>query len=215
MGAGQSAQCGACCNNEEGTEPTVGQALPPGAPGTEESVEDRMIQTPVVKEAPKEVLAPKAQGPQPKAIDYGDDASYTGDVADGKRHGFGTYKSPAETYRGQWQADRQHGEGLHTWSDGRSYEGQYVNGRFSGRGKMTWTTNKGIMIYEGQYENDVKHGQGKFTWPNGNVYDGGWLHGKRHGRATFLTSSGKEKYGCWKTDKFVNWENEEEQKEGS
>ncbi|CAE7657303.1 PIP5K1, partial [Symbiodinium pilosum] len=142
-------------------------------------------------------------------LNFKDDATYTGGVVDGKREGFGTYKSPTETYEGHWKDDKQNGEGKHTWSDGRSYEGQYVNGRFSGKGKMVWRTDKGTMIYEGDYLDDAKHGFGKFTWPNGNVYEGGWQNGKRHGKATFITSTGKQKVGFWHDDKFVKWEGDD------
>eukprot|EP00435_Cladocopium_sp_Y103_P046483 s1191_g13.t1 len=138
-----------------------------------------------------------------------DDATYLGGIVDGKREGYGVYKSNIETYEGQWKNDKQHGNGKHSWNDGRSYEGQYVNGRFSGKGKMVWTTDKGIMTYEGDYLDDAKHGFGKFTWPNMNVYEGGWQTGKRHGKATFTTHQGKQKVGFWQEDKFVRWEAEE------
>lgn len=190
----------ACCSDKDGEiDSNIAQA-PRVDPGIEEPI-PAVTQT--AKE-PDKSAPPKDDKSQ--TIDYDDGTSYTGQVVDGKREGFGTYTSTSETYIGQWQNDQQHGAGKHNWTDGRAYEGQYVKGRFSGFGKMVWATDKGSMWYEGQYENDVKHGKGKFTWPNGNVYDGGWANGKRHGQANFLTSSGKQKFGFWKEDKFLHWE---------
>lgn len=151
----------------------------------------------------------KANGENVEVKYEKDDATYLGGIVDGKREGYGVYKSNIETDEGQWKNDKQHGNGKHSWNDGRSYEGQYVNGRFSGKGMMVWTTDKGIMTYEGDYLDDAKHGFGKFTWPNMNVYEGGWQTGKRHGKATFTTHQGKQKVGFWQEDKFVRWEAEE------
>eukprot|EP00930_Biecheleria_cincta_P056791 TRINITY_DN42846_c0_g1_i1.p1 TRINITY_DN42846_c0_g1~~TRINITY_DN42846_c0_g1_i1.p1 ORF type:complete len:235 (-),score=46.12 TRINITY_DN42846_c0_g1_i1:123-752(-) len=205
-----------CCSDKDGeVDANVAQA-PRMDPGKEEAIESKVVQAPSIGEKAKDpAKATMAKDNKTESIDYGDGATYTGESVDGKREGFGTYKSLSETYVGQWKADKQHGSGKHSWSDGRSYEGQYASGRFSGVGKMIWTTDKGIMCYEGEYEDDVKHGKGKFTWPNGNVYDGGWLQGKRHGQASFLTSSGKQKFGLWKEDKFLQWESEEAKTDGA
>mmetsp|Transcript_22364 Transcript_22364/g.40257 ORF Transcript_22364/g.40257 Transcript_22364/m.40257 type:complete len:210 (+) Transcript_22364:81-710(+) len=205
MGAGQSqAQCGQACFGGDTEGKDILQSTS-GMSGTEELESSKVAQLPSTATKEED---PLTSGGQTVVLEYKDDATYTGEVVDGKRQGHGTYKSPVETYIGQWQDDKQHGAGKHTWSDGRAYEGQYVAGRFSGEGKMVWTTDKGIMVYEGQYQDDVKHGHGKFTWPNGNIYEGGWQGGKRHGKAKFLTSAGKQKDGVWKEDKFIAWEEE-------
>ncbi|CAE7270659.1 PIP5K1 [Symbiodinium sp. CCMP2456] len=204
MGVGPS-KCAACCGDkdEAGNDVSIQPLEGSGLAGTEEVAE--------TKRAPSsaEENPSKAKASEQATLNFKDDATYTGGVVDGKRDGYGTYKSPTETYEGQWKDDKQNGDGKHTWSDGRSYEGQYVNGRFSGKGKMVWRTDKGTMIYEGDYLDDAKHGSGKFTWPNGNVYEGGWQNGKRHGKATFITSTGKQKVGFWHDDKFVKWEGDD------
>jgi len=193
---GQTSKCAACCGDkdESGKDISIQPVEGTGLAGTEEVAESKKVEA-----APDKVELKYEK----------DEASYVGGVVDGKREGYGVYKSNIETYEGEWKSDKQHGNGKHSWSDGRSYEGQYVNGRFSGKGKMVWTTDKGIMTYEGDYLDDAKHGFGKFTWPNMNVYEGGWQAGKRHGKATFTTHAGKQKVGFWQEDKFVRWEAEE------
>mmetsp|Transcript_83636 Transcript_83636/g.170592 ORF Transcript_83636/g.170592 Transcript_83636/m.170592 type:complete len:210 (+) Transcript_83636:74-703(+) len=202
---GQQSKCAACCGDkdESGKDISIQPPEGTGLAGTEEVAETKI-----------EGVAPvaatdKANGENVEVKYEKDDATYLGGIVDGKREGYGVYKSNIETYEGQWKNDKQHGNGKHSWNDGRSYEGQYVNGRFSGKGKMVWTTDKGIMTYEGDYLDDAKHGFGKFTWPNMNVYEGGWQTGKRHGKATFTTHQGKQKVGFWQEDKFVRWEAEE------
>lgn len=203
MGADQSVSCGQACFGDkdgEGKDTLIQTNSMSGMVAMEEenvSLPNAEPVLPAAKADPAE--------PENVVLEYKDDATYTGEVVNGKRHGNGTYNSPVETYVGQWQDDKQHGSGKHTWSDGRSYDGQYAGGRFSGSGKMVWTSDKGIMVYDGQYQDDVKHGHGKFTWPNGNIYEGGWSGGKRHGRAKFLTSAGKQKEGLWSEDKFIQW----------
>ena len=49
-------------------------------------------------------------------------------------------------YEGNWEEDKQHGQGLETWPDGARYDGSYVLGK--------------------------KHGIGKFTWADGSTYFG-------------------------------------------
>lgn len=147
-----------------------------------------------------------------EALAISKDATYTGEVVDGKRHGHGTWRNPTETYVGQWFEDKEHGAGRQSWQDGRSYEGEYVNGMFSGHGKMVWPVDDGLMIYEGQYKDDFKNGHGKFTWPSGSVYEGGWLHGRRHGRATFRARTGQQRQGFWHSDEFQGWTSEAEPK---
>ena len=72
------------------------------------------------------------------------------------------------------------GDGLYTWSDGRSYAGQYMN--------------------------DKKHGRGKYTWANGKTYDGEWKDGKQHGDGIYFNKETAEtKRGRWENGKRMEW----------
>jgi hypothetical protein len=53
-----------------------------------------------------------------------------------------------------------HGEGTHTWKDGRKYQGEYLD--------------------------DMKHGYGTYWWANSDKkYEGNWKDGKQHGLGKF------------------------------
>ena len=79
-------------------------------------------------------------------------ATYTGELQDGKPHGYGTMVySSGEVYIGQWKNGTRHGQGTCTYSSGN--------------------------IYEGQWENGFRQGQGTYTLTNGHVYTGQWKNG--------------------------------------
>jgi len=139
---------------------------------------------------------------------YEDGSSYSGQLLEGRRHGHGTWISPAERYSGQWKGDHRDGQGRQTWQDDRTqrtYEGQFKSGNFDGHGRMEWHTTNGLMVYEGQYLNDLKHGMGRYAWPDGRIYDGQWREGKRWGRAVFTNSLGVRREGEWAEDKVQRW----------
>merc|ERR1719223_120983 len=126
-----------------------------------------------------------------------DGSRYRGQMLDGRRHGEGEWSSGSAEYVGQWENDTMHGNGRHTWTDGRSYEGQFVRGQFSGKGRMEWGTKKGPLVYDGQYKDDMKHGNGCFKWPDGRAYNGEWSSGKRHGKGAYTDTRGDTKIGYW------------------
>ncbi|CAE7766525.1 PIP5K1 [Symbiodinium microadriaticum] len=136
---------------------------------------------------------------------YEDGSSYEGQLADGRRHGHGTWTSVAEQYCGQWVHDQRHGKGKQTWQDGRAYEGNFKQGKFHGKGRMEWHTPKGLMLYDGEYFEDLKHGHGKYIWPDGRMYEGGWKEGLRCGQATYTNAQGQSRTGIWKDDKVERW----------
>mmetsp|Transcript_75477 Transcript_75477/g.179291 ORF Transcript_75477/g.179291 Transcript_75477/m.179291 type:complete len:243 (+) Transcript_75477:202-930(+) len=136
---------------------------------------------------------------------YEDGSKYKGHRQNGVRHGYGVWKSEAESYDGEWQHDQRHGHGTQTWKDGRVYEGQFRDGKFEGEGRMEWQTLQGPMVFEGQYVDDMKHGQGRYMWPDGRVYDGEWRRGQRCGRALYVNSKGEERFGIWVADRLDHW----------
>lgn len=145
-----------------------------------------------------------------QTLTYQDGTTYTGELSNDMRHGHGKWTSPTGSYEGQWQADKHHGEGHQTWSDGRTYDGQYEDGSFHGRGRMEWPADEGHkMLYEGQYVKDKKHGKGIFLWADGRTYNGPWHEGRRHGRGIFINTRGQTKIGFWNHDDFERWEEDD------
>ncbi len=55
---------------------------------------------------------------------------YAGEFQHNKRQGVGQYKSPIETYTGQFYDGQYHGAGVLLTSDGRRFEGIWGNGQF-------------------------------------------------------------------------------------
>ncbi|XP_012938646.1 radial spoke head 10 homolog B isoform X2 [Aplysia californica] len=89
-------------------------------------------------------------------------STYEGDVSNGKRHGFGTFRS----------------------ADNRlSYSGDWVLGKKQGKGRMDYDA-EGKSYYDGDWVNGIKHGWGTRQYPSGNVYHGMWFNNVRHGEGT-------------------------------
>ena len=62
-------------------------------------------------------------------------------------------------YKGSWEKDKQHGQGVEAWNDQSRYEGEYLNGKKCGKGIFTW---KEGSRYQGDFSNNMLHGYGKF-----------------------------------------------------
>ena len=55
--------------------------------------------------------------------------TYVGERENGKYHGQGTLTfRDGDKYVGEWEDGKQHGQGTYTWSDGRKYVGEYKDG---------------------------------------------------------------------------------------
>lgn len=88
-------------------------------------------------------------------LSHADGYEYNGQWQNGKRHGTGVQRYPEKNlfqrgeYVGAWKNDEFDGEGLLTWSDGKTYTGQFKNGKFNGRGIFMSThgaTVSGIFV---------------------------------------------------------------------
>ena len=66
-----------------------------------------------------------------------------------------------DTYDGEWQAGKKHGQGTYTWVNGDRYEGEWDNGTKSGSGAYFWTNGD---RYEGQFVDGIYHGEGTFIY---------------------------------------------------
>ena len=93
-----------------------------------------------------------------------DNGSYTGEMADGKFNGQGTY----------------------CWTDGGRYEGQWKNGNMHGRGIFYYANGS---KYKGDWVNDKKQGWGTYDWQDGSRYEGQW-NGDYMVKAFFIMPTG-------------------------
>lgn len=101
-----------------------------------------------------------------------DNGSYTGEMADGKFNGQGTYCwTDGGRYEGQWKNGNMHGRGIFYYANGSKYKGDWVNDKKQGWGTYDWQDGS---RYEGQWNGDYMHGQGVFYYANGiNTTDNG------------------------------------------
>ena len=58
-------------------------------------------------------------------------------------------------YKGQWKANRRHGQGEFRWPSGVVYNGTYDRDLRTGRGMITY---KDQSTYNGNWKNDKKEG---------------------------------------------------------
>ena len=139
-----------------------------------------------------------------ETIRYNDGCVYTGQVVNGKRHGFGKMTWPSgDVYEGDFDNDTIHGKGKYTFAKGTVFEGEWRDGKRTGWGKYIWSNGN---RFEGELVNDVIHGTGKFVFSNGNAFEGEWHQGKRtgKGRLTWFRS-GSIYEGDWLNDQRTGW----------
>ncbi len=117
-----------------------------------------------------------------QTIDFG--GSYTGEVADGKPHGYGKRTEPnGNEYEGEWENGVPHGHGNAKYYDSRGkylgrFEGEYDKGAFK-HGK--WICNG--YDYEGDFSDGMPHGFGVKKWDcDLHYYKGEWKEGRCHGK---------------------------------
>ena len=128
---------------------------------------------------------------------YSNNQSYDGEWLNGKRHGFGEFKSTDGSYEGEWKDDKPNGHGVHkhkyTDSTGKEVEdvyiGQFKDSCFDGYGTLTSTLG---TKYAGDWVKDERHGHGVFTkqkvvtFEGANidvqsVYTGQWVNNRQQG----------------------------------
>ena len=56
---------------------------------------------------------------------------------------------------GQWEEDRQHGDGMEVWPDGAKYEGQYKDGSKSGKGLFSWVDGSTYEAQQGKMQQKI------------------------------------------------------------
>ena len=132
---------------------------------------------------------------------YADGARFDGEWCRDKRQGFGKeYYPPSgsvshsggaleegrilfgESYEGEWEADRKHGNGTFRYASGDVFQGEYRHGKRDGQGVYTYARGEGC--FEGEYRADLREGHGVETFPSGAVYDGQWSRDVKEGSGT-------------------------------
>ncbi len=79
-------------------------------------------------------------------------------------------------YTGEMKDGKKHGYGVLMWADGGRYEGEWKDGKEHGHGVMVWgpDTEWAGDRYEGGMENGKTHGRGTYYFANGDKCEGGW-----------------------------------------
>lgn len=106
---------------------------------------------------------------------------YDGEIKNREFNGCGTYTANGDTYRGQFENGKFHGQGINILKSGDRYIGQFKNGVFEGKGQ--YICNNGDK-YVGEFRNNTLDGQVNFiskngsdekieTWENGTSREGG------------------------------------------
>jgi hypothetical protein len=95
-------------------------------------------------------------------IGIGRNATYYGELLNGKPTGYGTLKIMS-----------------HTWAE--IYDGDWNDGRFHGKGTLTWCGDSHSSEYKGSFKNGKRHGYGKQSG-YGKTLRGRWNNGKFVGK---------------------------------
>ena len=138
-----------------------------------------------------EVLNGKRHG---KGIQIWDDgAKYEGNWENDKSNGYGTfYHTDGDVYQGYWKNNRANGKGVYISSDGGRYEGYWIDDVQNGFGTEKW--NDGSS-YQGNYDMGKKEGYGEYEWSNKSKYRGYWKDNKLCGKGVYYYVDGKKYIG--------------------
>ena len=103
-------------------------------------------------------IAAAAAAGADEVLDPGKGRIYRGEVLDERPHGEGTLTWPSgAAYSGQWANGARHGTGTYRDREGGVYVGEYRDGERSGRGRFTWPNER---VYEGAWRASMRHGEG-------------------------------------------------------
>lgn len=129
---------------------------------------------------------------------YSNGDTYEGEFENRRLHGQGTYKTKeGQVYVGQFAKGYYSGRGKITFPNGDTYEGDWLQNQRSGKGKAIYNDGE---IYEGDWLADKRNGVGRSAYANGDIYSGGWVNNIREGKATYYFKDGSYYIGFWKND---------------
>lgn len=125
---------------------------------------------------------------------------FEGEYSDSKRHGRGILTNADGTrYDGEWYQGNRHGQGALAFTDGTSYEGEFRGDKLHGDGVYTFADG---TRYEGGFHADLFNGEGVLVFANGNRYDGEFRQDKKHGQGVFIYAGGNRYEGEFRDDFF-------------
>eukprot|EP00808_Paulinella_micropora_P030425 g62884.t1 len=157
--------------------------------------------------------AAKAGSVEEKPSKRLDGGTYTGDIVDGKAHGWGTWIHPEHgSYEGEFQHDYRHGHGTFyyrrknrdafAYIDGAKFVGSWKKGNCHGNGVLAF---KDGSVYEGKFQDSLKHGRGMYKWPNGSSYEGNYNHGVEVGPGIMVYPDKTKYIGQWNRTMNGHW----------
>ena len=125
---------------------------------------------------------------------WGSDGSfYTGNWANGLKHGLGRKLYPnGDSYEGFWAHGSAEGTGRYKWTNGNEYNGDWKAGRMHGYGVFTWASGG---RYVGEWAEGFESGSGVFTWADGSAYEGTWNRGLKDGKGVFYPPGMRKQQG--------------------
>jgi serine/threonine protein kinase len=157
----------------------------------------------------------------------GDDGStYIGQVADGKRQGFGVLEfKDGDRQAGEWKDNVLNGLGTERLNDGPRYEGQWRTGLPAGlgvrekpgaeradgnfaAGRLEGLGSRRVLseptsTQTGEFRGDTLDGLGVETLAKGERYEGSFRAGKRHGYGQLIGPDERARASRWDDGKLV------------
>jgi hypothetical protein len=100
-----------------------------------------------------------------------------------------------DSYTGQLQGGKPHGQGVMTETDGTKYEGNFKDGERDGKGILTYQNG---TKYEGNFKGDLQCGQGVMTYPWGGSESGEYRYGSLNGKGVMTETDGTKYEGNFK-----------------
>ena len=76
------------------------------------------------------------------------------------------------TYTGEVLNGKRHGKGIQVWDDGAKYEGNWENDKSNGYGTFYHTDGD---VYQGYWKNNRANGKGVYISADGGRYEGYWI----------------------------------------
>ena len=130
---------------------------------------------------------------------YHGDYCYRGEMAHGKRNGYGVLSLKGSiVYSGMWKDGKRCGYGTTTDSLGRR-----ITALWHADTIVSGTREDSLGIYHGGFSEDLL-ADGHGTWRNadGEFYTGQWTADRRNGFGCGVAENGKVKAGDWRKDRY-------------
>ena len=111
-------------------------------------------------------------------------AHYIGEFQNEKENGQGTLVfDNGDKYVGGWSNGKKNDQGTYLFANGDQYIGSWMEDKKHGVGTYRYSSG---AKYDGDWKYGMKYGEGVFIWPDGDKYFGGFYNGKRHGNGVFV-----------------------------